>query len=160
MEAGQPRAHQGVAPDLIVVSNYGSVYRELGRDLGNFEQAWGEGLERTIEALPESTDVVVLGDTPGWEVAPSVCLSTNLQDVGECAAPKERVVDAQVAIIEQDAVQSVGGRYVSPIDWVCQESCSPIAWNLLVYRDTHHLTNEMAGALAGRLRQALDVPAS
>ncbi|WP_157359106.1 SGNH hydrolase domain-containing protein [Arthrobacter sp. Soil782] len=149
-----------LAPDLVVVSNYGSVYRELGRDLGDFDQAWREGLERTIKELPEGTDVVVLGDTPGWEIAPSVCLSTNLQDVGECESPTEDVVDAEVASIEQEAVQSAGGRYVSPIEWVCQETCSPIAWNLLVYRDTHHLTNEMAGALSGRLQQALDVSAS
>lgn len=144
-----------LAPDVVVVSNYGSVYRELGRGLENFEQAWGEGLERTIEALPEGTDVVVLGDTPAWEVAPSVCLSTNLQDVDECAAPREQVIDAGVAEVEQEVTDASGGRYVSPIDWICQEDCSPIAWNLLVYRDTHHLTNEMAGALAGRLQQVL-----
>lgn len=149
-----------LAPGLVVVSNYGSVYRELGRDLGDFEQAWREGLERTIAALPEGTDVVVLGDTPAWEIAPSACLSINLQDVSECASPREQVVDAEVARIEQEAVQAMDGRYVSPIEWVCQETCSPIAWNLLVYRDAHHLTNEMAGALAGRLQQALEVPGS
>ncbi len=150
---------KALEPDLVVLSNYGSVYRELGRDLEDFEQEWREGLERTVRALPAGTDVVVLGDTPGWEIAPSVCLSTNLQDVDECTAPKDQVIDAEVANIEREAMRAAGGRYVSPVDWICQGTCSPIAWNLLVYRDTHHLTNEMAGALTGRLQQALELPA-
>lgn len=145
-----------LVPELVIISNYGSVYRELGRTTGDFEQAWRKGLLKTIDALPASTRVVVLGDTPAWEVAPSVCLSTHLEDVSACSAPRDEVIDVGVRQLEQEASQSAGGRYVSPLDWICQDICSSIAWNRLVYRDNHHLTDEMADALTGRLHQALD----
>lgn len=147
-------------PELVVISNHTSGYRKLVRGGDNFEQTWREGLARMIQSLPRGTKVVVIGDTPAWVESPNVCLSGSLHDVQTCTAPRDELVDAEAQRVERETIQSMGGEFVSPIDWICQDGCSPILWDKLVYRDNNHLTNEMASSLVGHLRQALGLTAN
>lgn len=151
---------KSLTPELVVISNYSSAYRELVPDAVDFEQAWREGLTRTLQSLSKDTKVVVIGDTPAWVESPNVCLSASLRDVETCSAPRDELVDTEAHRIEREAIQAVGGEFVSPIDWICQERCSPIGWDKLVYRDNNHLTNEMASSLVGHLRRVLGISAA
>lgn len=151
---------KSLAPKLVVISNYSTAYRDLIPAADNFEQAWREGLSRTVQSLPAETKVVVIGDTPTWVESPNVCLSASLHDVDSCAAPRGELIDAVAHRIERETVQSLGGDFVSPLDWVCRERCSPIGWDKLVYRDNNHLTDEMASSLTGPLRHFLNASAA
>ena len=140
-------------PSVVIISNYSSSYRALGKaGPAGFAAAWKSGLAATLDRLPEETAVVVLGDTPTWPESPNVCLSAHVTTAEVCAAPVSGLQDNESLTIERKVVKAAGEKFILPSKWLCGEKCSPIAWNVLVYRDQHHITDEMAATLASRLR--------
>ncbi|MDQ0819892.1 peptidoglycan/LPS O-acetylase OafA/YrhL [Arthrobacter sp. V4I6] len=140
-------------PSVVIISNYSSSYRALGQaGPAGYAAAWKSGLAATLDRLPRETAVVVLGDTPTWPESPNVCLSAHVTTAEVCAAPLSGLRDKESLTIERKVVQSAGGKFILPSEWLCGDRCSPIAGNVLVYRDEHHVTDEMAATLASRLK--------
>lgn len=140
-------------PSVVIISNYSSSYKELGQaGPDGYAAAWKSGLAKTLDQLPAKTAVVVLGDTPTWPESPNVCLSAHVTTAEVCAPPVSGLVDDESLAIERKVVKSAGGKLILPTEWLCGDKCSPIAGNILVYRDEHHITDEMAATLAGRLK--------
>lgn len=140
-------------PSVVIISNYSSSYRELGQaGPDGYAAAWKSGLAATLDQLPTKTAVVVLGDTPTWPESPNVCLSAHVTAADVCAAPLSGLQDKESLTIERKVVESAGGKFILPSEWLCGDKCSPIAGNVLVYRDEHHITDEMAAALATQLK--------
>ncbi|MBD8703965.1 acyltransferase family protein [Frigoribacterium sp. CFBP 13712] len=142
--------------DTVVVSHAVSGYRLVARSPDDFEREWATGLERFVDALPDSTRVVVLGDVPRWPDRPPLCLSSHLDDVAACSAPVEALVDAPATAADRGAAERSRVRYVPTLDWMCTETCSPVVWNSLAFRDTNHLTDGFARVLGPRLDEVLD----
>ncbi|GAA0966556.1 acyltransferase family protein [Frigoribacterium faeni] len=142
--------------DTVVVSHAVGGYRLLTRTPDDFEREWTAAIERLVDALPDSTRVVVLGDTPRWPERPALCLSIHLDDAGACSAPIESLVDDGAQAADRAGAGRAGATWVPTIDWMCTETCSPVIWNALGYRDTNHLTDDFARVLGPRLDEALD----
>lgn len=138
-------------PAVVIISNASNSYRaDADAD------RWRTGLAATVQRLRATgASVVVIGDTPAWSAPPNRCLSANLSDVSACSAPAGDLVHADRAAADRDATVSAGGFFVDPVPWLCGRTCSPVLWNVLVYRDSNHLTDEMASTLTPRLGVAL-----
>lgn len=145
------------APDVVVLSNY--AYHQLLGAPGPAERTreWTGGLARTVDQLHRSgSRVVVVADTPRFDVAPPVCLSAHLDDVSPCLGDPQVNLDRPLAAAERRATVDAGGEFVDATAYLCdRRSCPPIVGDLLVYRDVNHLTATYARYLAPVLARAV-----
>jgi len=142
-------------PGLVVLGvarHYGPEYR-----FTVYGPAWVSGLASMVTELRAAgTTVVVLGPTPlpGSDVPE--CLAEHPDDARACATPLRRAVDAGGEEAERRAVVAAGGRYLDVARLACTPAvCPPVVGNLLVYRDTNHLTTTYTGWLTPLLDDAL-----
>ena len=137
--------------DTVVISHAVSGYRTLVAEPDDFDADWQAALTRFIDALPETTRVIVVDDTPRWPDPPAVCVSAHLDDVGACILPTSTLVDAGLQNADREGALAAGASWQATTDWMCTDVCSPVVWNNLAYRDTNHVTDEFAARLAPRL---------
>jgi hypothetical protein len=120
------------------------------------------GLAQTLDRLrPLAGAVVLIGDTPKFDVDPPDCLSQHLDDVLACAEPRARTVDAAWLRVETSLAERAGAVLVDPTDWACPtDPCPVVIGRYLVFRDQHHLATPFVTALRTRLAAALPLPGS
>lgn len=147
-----------IRPELIVTSSSTTnlPVDPSGASLSEFQRTdlYVEGLRRSIETLMASgLDVVLLADTPRPKGDIPECLAAN-ELVEECTISREQ---AMVADLHKAVAESLNGpAYVDMTPWICtEESCPPVIDNLIVWRDTHHLSVAYTLALAGPLEELL-----
>ena len=119
--------------------------------------AWATGMSRTLAQLrPAAGRVIMIADTPLSTIDPPVCLSAHPTSLLACATPLEAAISAPWVSEEQQLAASAGVDFLDPDPWVCPTSpCPAVIGNLLVYRDSGHLTAVFAAALANRLEAAV-----
>lgn len=144
---------EALAPDAVLVASAGDGYESLRDGTGSFTTAWQHGLERTLAGIDAPT--VLLHDTPRWPTTPNRCLSASVDDVAACAQPAEELVRADIATAERNAARATGALTADTVPWLCDALCSPVVWNVLAYRDTNHLTDQLARTLTPRIDQVL-----
>ena len=106
--------------------------------------------------MAELAPVIVIADTPRVGYDPVECLATS-DGVEGCAIDRSGMVDETYRELEASAAAAAGVGLVSATDWLCFEAdCPLVRGNLLVYRDSHHLTATFARRLAERLGTAID----
>ncbi|KAA0923619.1 acyltransferase family protein [Rhodococcus sp. ANT_H53B] len=141
-------------PDLVVISN---SQQQITADGYDVESAWQSGLQRTIARVPGGTRVVVLGDGPMFEIAPTMCLSMNLSSVAACDRPADEVISIGRMASDQAAAANSGAQFIDTREWYCPDGiCTAQRGDVALYRDNHHITVEFAQALAPALRLTLD----
>jgi len=115
----------------------------------------------TVRTLQQtaSAKIVYLEDTPypGYNVAS--CVAAHLDDVKACNLPMSRAYTypARHQAINQ-ALRKLGGvTLVNPADWICADNvCPAVVGNLLVFRDTSHLSVEFSEWLTPMITSLLD----
>jgi peptidoglycan/LPS O-acetylase OafA/YrhL len=122
-------------PDVVLVANW-SGYRDHYRGDDDFVAAWRSGLETTQERINDVTTVAVIEDTPSWPESPNLCLSANLDDLSPCETPLAELSNEEII----EAESEVAELYVPTLDLVCTDVCFGINGNVLLYRDSNHLT--------------------
>ncbi|WP_081731788.1 acyltransferase family protein [Microbacterium sp. TS-1] len=147
------------SPDMIILSNFSPSSTEPTSFVDQSRptaEVWADGTRRAIDAMPSSSDVVVIEDTPRQLEDPVLCLSRHLNDAAQCATSSEAALRADVAAQEHDAVEAVGRRYIDLNDYLCNlESCPVVIGDMLVYRDAHHLTATFSKFLTPALESRL-----
>lgn len=95
--------------------------------------------------------ILTIRPIPHLETRPGDCLPDR---IGDCVIPRASAVRANTIAL---AARSVRGVHVIDMtDSICpQDTCGPVVGNLVVYRDTHHLTATYAIALAPYLEQEI-----
>ena len=124
---------------------------------GDREDLWATGLERSIRAIEQVADrVVVIGDTPRPARDAPVCLSDHLDDALACATPMSKALGLERAATEKAVTAEMGATFIDPAPWLCPtEPCPAVIGRVLVYRDAHHMTTPFARALAPYLAPLL-----
>jgi len=145
----QLRAHP---PALVVLANYANPDF---LDDADADGQWRRGLEKTITELQAFTRVVVIADTPDLRDSPSVCLSAHLDDADACARPASLALDAPGRDATVAATSATATPLIDLTDYFCTDECAPIIGNVLVYRDSHHITATYAAELAAPLARQL-----
>lgn len=139
-------------PDLVIIANARGHRPSAAVDP---VEAWNEGLRRTLDALPATSEVVVVADTPQFSETPSLCLSAHLDDTAACAVARTVALDDAWTQVEEQTVREHGDAYVDLNRYLCDDGCGPVIGPYLVYRDRNHLTTSMAVALAPCLAEDL-----
>jgi len=146
-------------PELVIVAS-SHPYPSVGNG-GPAEPDGGirlaAGLEETLDRLvPLARAVVLLGDTPKWELDPPDCLSAHLDEILDCTEPRAEMVDEGWLEREATIARDHGATFVDPTNWACPtDPCTTVIGRYLVYRDQHHLATPYVTALRDRLAAAL-----
>ncbi len=143
-----------LGPALIVVGQADVVPGISVKD-----DEWAAATVETLLALRASGAlVVVLGDNPTAPQDPVACVAEHLKDVQPCTYTRTvgyRAQPERQAVLGA-ALKSGGFDLVPTTDWICgAERCPSVVGNLLVYRDTNHITRTFSKYLTPVLEPIL-----
>lgn len=146
-------------PDQVLLTSF-ATYVESGTQDLDAEQ-WGQGLQRTIDALePSGAEVTVLHDVPTSPQSVPGCLEQRTAPLrlrsGDCTFARSTPAREEVIAAEEAAARATGARSVDPTDTVCPEvRCRPVEDGIVTYFDASHLSATYARSLAPWLAEAL-----
>jgi peptidoglycan/LPS O-acetylase OafA/YrhL len=84
---------------------------------------------------------VVITDTPYPGTDVPICLSKAIKNVGSCAVTRDKGIRANRQQTSIDVAVENNAQYLDVSHWVCTiDTCPVITGNILMYRDSHHLT--------------------
>src|SRR5690606_9003597 len=145
-------------PDLVVMSSIDDGSSDLDQDHPEPDQVWARGwVESFQQAAGPDTRLFLLLDTPRPGRHVPECLSEHLSDMTACMPAADQVSrePARRALVAE-VVTSEGVTVVDPMPWFCtDEWCPVVVGNVLVYRDTNHISVPYATLLAPLLADAL-----
>ncbi|CAN5555841.1 hypothetical protein BH23CHL7_BH23CHL7_17700 [soil metagenome] len=111
------------------------------------------GVARMIARI--NGPVVLLGDSPRSAFDVPACLSANLADIRACATARKRALSSHL-VIERKVAEGAGVPLIDLSGRICPEApCPAVVDNMIVYRDTHHLTATFARSLGPDLARLL-----
>lgn len=140
-------------PDLVLVSSSRWIFPVEATDRTVVRQ--GEALARIIEKLPGR--VVIVADTPAWNLDVPACLSSHARDIRACAMPRKLALSGGILARERAATRATGAGLVNLTRAICDaDPCPAVVNGRIVLRDSHHLTATFARSLAPVLNRALD----
>jgi hypothetical protein len=139
-------------PAAVILGNYAST--GLGGAAATPE-AWADGVRATVAALPASTRVIVLADTPDVGRSPIPCLSRNVESAERCTTSAASALETEARTAIKASATATRAAYIDVNRYLCDDSCPPVIGSTLVYRDGSHLTATFAAELAGPLGEEL-----
>jgi peptidoglycan/LPS O-acetylase OafA/YrhL len=147
-------------PEAVVATAYDA--KDVVAD--DPDQAWIDGWVDSVERLRESADdVYYMAGSPRLPEDPPSCLAENPENASVCVGELDESIvepDRREELIE--AVDETGANVVDPIPWLCdldQGTCPVVVGNLLVYRDTNHLSARFVAELAPQVAAAIPLQA-
>ena len=135
---------------VILASSAGYLWRD------SVSREYLQKLEALIQQLQSvGTSSIVLGDSPTFKQDIPTCLSIS-RTISSCSQRVATQEAKDLPIREQNAVESVGGRYLATAPLLCPvDVCPLIAGNLLIYLDTNHLAPDFSAWFAPILGKVL-----
>ncbi len=146
---------------LVVISNAGAGY--LKKEPSPNQDRWAADLRRTLQALSQSRNVLVISDVPILPGAPT-CAAPAPIDVGSrtCVHRSDQpLIQLRDALTRRElhTTHEMHRAYLDLRDSICEPnggSCSALrADGSLRYRDLSHLTVEGSRDLAGPIARAV-----
>ena len=139
-------------PRLVVTSSYHELtVSDANGDVlsvADSQPVLAEGLAETWTRVQTvGLTLVAIRDVPvpGFDVPE--CVVENRASLDQCAYDRDEVMSVNTAQVTAAAL--TGTRLVDLTDWICgPELCPAVVDDLLVWRDTHHLTATYARYLA------------
>ena len=109
---------------------------------GKIKAGFAELLPR-LQSMGISPIVITDTPYPGQDVP--TCLSKSLTDVEACTFTRDKGIRATRHQTNIDVAVENGAQYLDTSHWVCTDSmCPVISGNLLMYRDSNHITTTYA----------------
>jgi peptidoglycan/LPS O-acetylase OafA/YrhL len=110
-----------------------------------------------VTLIAAGTKVLVLRNTPWPGIDIGDCVSGSSGQFKKCAVSRSKALDhvgaAQVAAVEG----LVGASLIDLNDAICPDNpCAPVIGGVLVYRDSHHITQTYGLSLVPRLLSAFN----
>ncbi len=105
------------------------------------------GMERTLRRIKRaSKDVVLIRDQPRAPFLPYECVADNTNKLEECVFDAKR---RREWAFDYEAAKQAGVKIIDPVRKLCpKERCPSVIGDVLVYRDTYHLSATFARTLA------------
>jgi peptidoglycan/LPS O-acetylase OafA/YrhL len=139
-------------PSLVVVGS--SFNYRPARPAADLPAQWRQAWDHTFADLRSSgARVAAIADTPymGGSVPECLAEPANAGHAGNCT----RSLRSSVRGPEQRKVFLAYAGVIDPTAWFCTDACPAVIGNLLVYRDSNHMTTTYSQALAPLLARAL-----
>jgi hypothetical protein len=149
---------QALRPNLVLMSQSDDA---PGSTMPDRQFAKG-----TADTVRQFTDrkiaVTFLADTPLPNFDVPGCVAGHLSTVDMCTFPLTRAYHLPTRrATAMKAAGSAGARVVDPVGWICGRSgCPVIVGNILVWRDTGHMTATYSRWLTPVLKSLLVLPSS
>ena len=149
-------------PAMVIAASY-TGYDIAGIRPGQYRErrsAWLAGWRRSIRRLGHKVGrIVLLGETPHFQVSAVECLARHMDDLGRCSTPRRRAVDGTWGSLEARSAALAGAIYVQTSSLVCPyDPCPVVTGNRLLVFDTGHLNASVAATLAPGLARRLPAP--
>lgn len=127
--------------DVVFLSQY---YGDLDNETRDpiTAQQWDAQLRTLLPSIAADGIVpVVIGDAADPPDDVPACLSRNRQDTSACEARDDDAVTTSVVATISTVTDELEVGFIDPTRWLCSDHrCPAVVGDLLVYRDTHHLT--------------------
>lgn len=147
------RKLKAIRPDLTVTVAFRGIHpMDASRDTPYRE---GAAIGRMLAKVPGRTAIIV--DTPySYRDVPR-CLRRKPADPDACRIPSNEVLSSGVRTRERAAADVGGATYLDLTKAICGPfPCRVVKNGVVMFRDTHHLTNTYAAMLRDALGSALD----
>eukprot|EP01138_Halocafeteria_seosinensis_P012729 gb/GECG01013005.1/.p1 GENE.gb/GECG01013005.1/~~gb/GECG01013005.1/.p1 ORF type:complete len:720 (+),score=39.61 gb/GECG01013005.1/:1-2160(+) len=135
-----------------------SAYHHYGTD-AEVWQAYIDLHEELLRSNSQKTHVVIIGDNRRTRQIPRTCLSKYKHDIQKCAIPVEKGKQDRsdkLYSLERSIARTLHWKFLDLRKLLCTEiSCPPVLDNILVMRDTNHLTAPFMRYLTPALDDAL-----
>lgn len=151
-------------PDAVFTTSTRHAKSKDGRPIEIAPQGYIQHWEQLAE---NGMTVIAVRDNPRMRIDNMECIEANLQDPTQCALRRADLFSQPNPLSSLDP-KLPNVSFVDLMDRFCDEElCLPVVGNVLVYRDSHHITIEYARTLAAilgeRMRQVrpdlfLDTP--
>jgi peptidoglycan/LPS O-acetylase OafA/YrhL len=130
----------------VVFISYSNRLQQVGVKQPFPDQVWLDGFAELIPELRAAgTEPVLITDTPypGRDVP--ICLSENVSSARNCAFSRETGIRQSRLDTNIAAAVDNGAQVLDVTNWMCTDkACPVIVGNLLVYRDSNHITTKYA----------------
>jgi hypothetical protein len=115
---------------------------------------WSSGLRRTLKAIPEPIEVILLADLPRNERNPVRCLKFHPRDMSSCTSARESAASRTVEQALRKVAEQEGEHHRSLSGQICPyDPCPVVQGNTLIWRDRTHLTGTFTRRLTPSFRQ-------
>jgi hypothetical protein len=146
-------------PDVVVTTNrVNEALADPDDKDSRTSEAMVEGIVESWQRLREADiPVVSILDNPSPGISVYECVAENIDDLAECTFDRTTGIESSSAPGHQEAAERVPGtRTIDVRDSICpQPTCVPVIGNVLVYRQTSHITNTYALTLEPVLAEKL-----
>jgi hypothetical protein len=120
-------------------------------------QVWADGMRRTLAALPDRSQVLVVGDVPSNSDNPVICLRRHPGNMSACQHPREAPSARPIEAAIRAAARDRGARFGTVHDRICSyDPCPLVQGEILMWRDGSHLTRTFVGQLTPSIREMLE----
>jgi hypothetical protein len=124
----------------------------------NRDQLWAQAWAATFQKIAQSpqTKMVMIEDTP-WPTGDAAeCVAAHTTDLTMCRRPVEQaIVEPRRRTLVEDAAQAQGVTIVDPTPWFCTTTCPAVVGNILVWKDSSHISTYYSKMLAPLLDEKL-----
>ncbi|HVA04895.1 MAG TPA: acyltransferase family protein [Acidimicrobiales bacterium] len=142
-----------VNPDLLIVTEEpGGERYPTGKITPGL---WEQGLVKALDAITSpKTQKVVLGNIPITTHINPNCLARHEHDVQACSG-LPNFSHTAMNNAEKTAASASGARYIDVMPWFCSTTCTDIIDDIVVYKDSDHITATYSRYLENELSLAL-----
>ncbi|MGR6317674.1 acyltransferase family protein [Micromonospora soli] len=142
-------------PDYVVTSQYAAT--ALDGDGKQSVDAMVAGMHRSWRTLAAvGTKVIVIANNPDPGLSVYKCVDQNRSHLSSCAFDRGRHDADRGYQTQRAAVPGTGVPMIDLFDAICPVGpCAPVIGNVLLYRDTSHLTSTYVRSMTPRLAVAL-----
>ena len=147
-------------PDLVVLTS-SDRYVLAGGQGGHvpkqeWPRLWKAGLERTIDALPNGTRALTLGDVPHNYGDPVRCLQQNRRDMSVCVSPRQDLAQRAIEVALREGAVARQASYGTLYESICTyDPCPLVQGDILMWRDRSHLSTTFSRRLTPAVRALL-----
>lgn len=146
------RRVKDLKPDLVIIAFIGDQESSTASDPDPVRQ--GEAAARLIDRLPGPKAIFV--DTPSSKYNVPYCLSRHREDVRECETRRAKAFGKDPGIVERTAAELLGATLIDVTPLMCPGDPCPVVLNdVIIYRDSHHMTATFAASLGPLIEPAL-----
>ena len=147
-------------PDVVLTSHSAhlALWSEQDPTDSRNEEAMTEGVVSAWSYLAEhGIPVVAILDNPDPRMSVYECVAEHPDDLAACTFDRDAGVAHSGRPAQLEAAERVpGARTVDTLDLICPtDTCVPVIGNVLVYRQTSHITDTYARSLTEPLAERL-----
>ncbi|MEL0040966.1 MAG: SGNH hydrolase domain-containing protein, partial [Ilumatobacter sp.] len=103
---------------------------------------WAEQLPALLDRVSETMTPIVLIDSPDPPEDVPTCLSEHPEEIEVCEPGAPGNTEAAVAATIREITAERGVGTIDPRPWLCvDDRCPVVVGDILVYRDSHHLSD-------------------